>query len=417
MKRIGILGGTFNPIHVSHIMIALAAKDALCLDKVLVMPSKRPPHKENSGIASDTDRAAMTELAIRGLEGFELSRLELDRDSEYTYTSDTLKELAGLYPDSRFYFIIGGDSLEQFHTWHEPGEILKNCVLVATGRGSVDAAKIKAVIQKLKIMYSECSGSSAEGLPESSGGFVPEICYIQPPQTDLSSNLIRKLLSYDMSVCGMLHPEVESYIAEHGLYRNDEYERIKERLKGLLKPRRFEHTISVAKTAAKLALLHGEDPDRAYLAGLLHDCAKYLDDEAMLSEGELKCPDLDDFDRGSIQLIHAKLGAVYAKEQYGINDEEILRAIKHHTTGCPNMSLLEEIVYIADYTEPGRGRATTVKQQELEYARCLSTCDIKATMRYILKCTYDYLMSPENKYPVSPMTKKTYEFYEAMGNR
>ncbi|MCR5684299.1 MAG: nicotinate-nucleotide adenylyltransferase [Lachnospiraceae bacterium] len=399
MTKTGILGGTFNPIHISHLMIAKTAKEDLGLDRVLVMPSKRPPHKENKGIASDAQRLEMTGMAIRDLEGFELSTLETERESEYTYTSDTLKELKSIYPDDRFYFIIGGDSLEYFHTWHEPEVILRNCVLVATGRASVDGSRIKGRIRELTRQFSD-------------DGFVPEIIYVQPPQMDVSSYLIRKLISYDMPATGMLHREVERYIADNGLYLSEQFEAIKKSLEQKLKPSRYEHTLNVAKTAARLALIHGVDSDKAYLAGLLHDCAKYMDDETMLAEGEAKCPDLDEFDRGSIQLIHAKLGAVYAREQYGIDDTDILNSIRYHTTGRPDMSRLEEIIYIADYIEPGRSREDKARQQELELARSMATYDIKGTMRFILKCTYDYLNSPLNRYPISPMTLKAYDFYE-----
>ena len=119
MKRIGIMGGTFNPIHSVHLIMAQVAYHQFHLDKVLFMPSKHPPHKDNSVIISDEHRTRMIQLAIDGNSNFEFSDLELKREVT-TYTSDTLTYLTEKNPDTEYYFIIGGDSLEQLENWHKP---------------------------------------------------------------------------------------------------------------------------------------------------------------------------------------------------------------------------------------------------------------------------------------------------------
>ncbi|MBQ6037030.1 MAG: bis(5'-nucleosyl)-tetraphosphatase (symmetrical) YqeK [Lachnospiraceae bacterium] len=129
---------------------------------------------------------------------------------------------------------------------------------------------------------------------------------------------------------------------------------IKDRLKKTLKKKRYQHTIGVAETAKKLAEHYGEDPDRAYLAGLLHDCAKNVPKEERIALAESYGCELSSVEKRQTGLIHAKLGAAMAKKDFGVEDEEILSAIRCHTVGRPGMTLLEEIIFVADYIEPNR---------------------------------------------------------------
>ncbi|MCR5331426.1 MAG: nicotinate-nucleotide adenylyltransferase [Lachnospiraceae bacterium] len=399
MKRIGILGGTFNPIHISHILIARAAFNELALDRVIFMPSKNPPHKQDLDVASDDDRMNMVRFAIEDEPGFEASGLELNREG-LTYTSDTLKILNETYPEAKFYFIIGGDSLASFPHWHEPDQILRRCALVCVGRAITDNSLIRNKIAKIRTMFS-------------TGDFTPEIYFVNAPQSDISSYMIRKYISYDISILGLTKPAVSDYIFKTRLYRSSVYDEFMMKMESLLSPHRFTHVKNVAKTAVKLARTYNADMDKAYIAGLLHDCAKYLDDEQMLQVAEEYNIELEEVEKASLQLVHAKIGAVFAREVYGIEDEDILNAIRYHTTGRPNMSLLEKIIYIADYIEPGRKRDISDPQaaRMLELARSFASVDLDQTLKYILKETYDYLVN-KTDYAISDMTRKAYEFYK-----
>lgn len=398
MKRVGILGGTFNPIHISHLLIARAALNELSLEKVIFMPSKNPPHKQEDDVASDDDRMNMVRFAIEDEPGFEASGLELSREG-LTYTSDTLKILNDMYPDTKFYFIIGGDSLETFDQWHEPEMILKRCALVCTGRAGQESFYVRQRIQALRDKYT-------------TENFIPEIHYINSPKMDISSYLIRKYISFDISTLGMTKPSVSTYIFKTRLYRSSTYDELIMKMDSLLSPHRVAHVKNVAKTAVRLAQIYGADMDKAYIAGLLHDCAKYLDDDQMLEAAKEHNIELEEIEKTSIQLVHAKVGAVFAKEIYGIEDEDIINAIRYHTTGRPEMSLLEKIIYVADYIEPGRKRMAddpnAVKM--LERARSYATLDLDYALRYILKETYDYLVR-QTDYSISDMTRKAYEYY------
>ena len=137
---------------------------------------------------------------------------------------------------------------------------------------------------------------------------------------------------------------------------------IRKKLKKKLDTARYEHTLGVAYTAACLAMRYGADIQKAEVAGLLHDCAKCIPDEEKLQKCEKHHLPISDAERKNPSLLHAKLGAYYARQKYGITDEEILGAITWHTTGKPEMTLLEEIVFIADYIEPDRDRAPNLEE-------------------------------------------------------
>ena len=167
---------------------------------------------------------------------------------------------------------------------------------------------------------------------------------------------------------------------------------------------RFIHTLDVAATAANLAMCYGADLDKAEVAGLLHDCAKCMSLGKMLKVCDKAGTDLSEFEKNSVSLLHSKAGAVLAESRYGVRDEDTLNAIRFHTTGRPGMSLLEKIVFVADYIEPGRDSAPNLPQ-----VRKLAYESIDDCVLQILKDTLSYLATTGSA--VDPMTQKTYEYY------
>ena len=157
-------------------------------------------------------------------------------------------------------------------------------------------------------------------------------------------------------------------------------------LKIKLNEHRFQHTINVANTAKKMAEALGENPNKAYLAGLLHDCAKCNSDEENVKLCQNANVEITDIEYKNQYLLHAKAGAVVAHDKYHVNDEDILNSIKYHTTGRPDMSLLEKIIFTADYIEPSRD-----VQPNLKLLRDIAYKDIDKTMYIILRDTLDYL--------------------------
>lgn len=179
---------------------------------------------------------------------------------------------------------------------------------------------------------------------------------------------------------------------------------IEKQLKKELDKERFTHTMGVMYTAAALAMAHGADMNQALYAGLLHDCAKCIPNEEKLSLCEKYQISISDAERKSPSLLHAKLGAYFAKSIYGIEDEVILHAIKVHTTGEPGMNLLDKIIYIADYIEPNRDQAPN-----LTAIRKLAFRDLDKTMEKILSDTLQYLTEKGGE--IDPLTNETYQYF------
>ena len=177
-------------------------------------------------------------------------------------------------------------------------------------------------------------------------------------------------------------------------------------LKKKLTEKRFVHTIGVEYTAASLAFVWGEDLDRARTAALLHDNAKCMSAEDKLKKAKKLGFEITEADEANPDLLHGKIGAYYAKKKYGVDDPDILSAITYHTTGHPDMSLLDKIVFVADYIEPNRKPV-----RDMDIIRREAFADIDKCVIHILKNTLEYLQ--EKGYAIDDMTEKTYFFYVA----
>lgn len=183
------------------------------------------------------------------------------------------------------------------------------------------------------------------------------------------------------------------------------YKKLRKKVKDVMTKSRYEHTLGVEFTAASLAMRYEVDIEKAELAGLLHDCAKCIDSEDTLDDCMKYNIELTDVEKRNPFLIHSKLGAVHAKKLYGVDDEDIISAIRFHTTGKPDMTMLEKIIFIADYIEPGRDKAPNLKE-----IRKMSFVDIDEAMYMILKDTLDYLDKGEGE--KDELTRDTYLFYK-----
>lgn len=187
-------------------------------------------------------------------------------------------------------------------------------------------------------------------------------------------------------------------------------EQIKTKVKQVLKPTRYEHTLGVMYTAGALAMRYHEDMYNALFAGILHDCAKGFPESAILSLcNSFRIP-ITDVERKNPGLLHAKLGARLAQREYGISDDYILDAICYHTTGRPNMSLLDKIIYVADYIEPNRCEAPNLDEK-----RRLAFEDIDECPYAILEDTVAYLKQKDAV--IDPMTEETYLYYKKVLNK
>ncbi len=198
MKRLGLFGGTFNPIHLGHVGLALGAAKALELEKVLLMPAKTPPHKEAPDLAQGHHRLAMCRLAAQGHPVLQVSDLELRR-SQPSFTVTTLERLRELYPGTRLYLIIGGDMLLSFETWRRWQDILTLATLCAAPR---TPGQYQALAQNRPLF-------ARRGIP-----FI----LLQNPVLEMSSTQIRQNIRQRQSLDGLLDSRVAEYIARHRLY-------------------------------------------------------------------------------------------------------------------------------------------------------------------------------------------------------
>lgn len=388
IRKIGILGGTFDPIHNAHLMLGEMAYRQFGLDEVLFMPAKQPPHKMGKDISPVEARVTMVRMAIADKPYFSCSDFELGLPGK-SYTAQTLTALHELHPEAQYYFILGGDSLFALDEWYEPEVILEHAVILAAVREDHDLSDMK---QRIKY------------LTERFGGTI-ELLYT--PKMDLSASEIRERIQNDESISGLVPGIVETYIRQYGLYYEGKKAviRLKERLAKELSPQRYEHTLGVADTARRLAGIYGADAKKAYLIGLLHDCAKMYSDEELLALCEEKGLEITEAEKKAPYLLHAKYGAWLAENVYLVKDKEVCAAIASHTTGKPEMNLLEKIIFVADYLEPGRTKAP-----HLKVLRKLVETDIELTIVCILQDTLSYLK--DTGAAIDPMTEKTFRYYD-----
>lgn len=172
---------------------------------------------------------------------------------------------------------------------------------------------------------------------------------------------------------------------------------------------RYEHTLGVAYTAAALAMRYGASVENAQLAGLLHDCAKCLDDDKKIAICEKHNISITEVEKRNPFLLHAKAGSFLAMNKYKVHDSDVINAILNHTTGRPGMSLLEKIIFVADYIEPGRKKAPNLAE-----IREMAFISLDGAVVKILKDTLDYLKSTPGE--IDPMTQKTYDYYRELYN-
>lgn len=388
--RVGLLGGTFNPIHNGHIHMALAALKELNLDEIWLIPAGIPPHKDNIPGACRLDRINMCEIAARSYPDIKVKKIE-SYSLERNYTYKTLLYLTKEYPENELYFIIGEDSFYDFPKWAKPDVIISLATIVVCVRDELNASfslKFENYIRKFNL-DAKC--------------FV----LLQEEKLIASSTEIREAVTSG-NIPKELDSAVYSYIMEHHLYMShytlEDIEKAKAKLKEKLKKNRYTHTIGVMHTAASLAMAHSYPVEDAMMAGLLHDCAKYMSEEELLMECKKNKIAVTDAEKESPHLLHAKLGAFYACNKYNVNEDEILHAIEVHTTGCVNMNLLDKIIFVADYIEPNRNKAA-----HLNELRSLAFTDIDLTCCMILYDTINFLR--EKNDPIDETTYDTYEYF------
>ena len=359
MARIGIFGGSFNPPHLGHILAVREFREKLSLDRVLLIPAASPPHKTltaNSPAAEH--RLEMTRLAAADLPYAEVSDIELRREGA-SYTADTLDELRSAYPQDEFFLLMGTDMFLSFDTWYHPERIAAQATIAVAHRSADNAQQLQSCAQKLE-----------ENLNVNT-------VFVENEYLPHSSTSVRAMLAFQAAE-DYLDPAVLDYIQRNNLYfsRTDlkglSFDRLQEVSLCLHNRKRVPHVIGCSETAVRLARKYGADETDAKRAGILHDVTKALNAQEQLKLCDQYAMILNNFERLNPKLLHAKTGAVVAERVFGENPA-VCDAIRWHTTGKADMTVLEKIIYLADYMEPNRSfdgveELRRVTEQDLDEA-------------------------------------------------
>ena len=341
MKKdiIGIFGGTFNPPHLTHTALAKEFVKQIKPKKLLIFPCFMPPHKAMAnGSATPEDRLEMARLAFGGIGEAEVSDFELKRE-ESSYTYLTVEHLKTLYKDEELCLLMGYDNLFIFEKWRRFEYLLQNCRLVVADRGEGDDSKLNAQVERLEKLYSA------------------KITVLKTEKNAVSSSKIREALENGNEKDIPIDRKVLEYIKNRGLYgTGKEYDL--EAVSAALShqsPKRRTHTEGTKE--ASLAIAENHFPHlsktRVATAALLHDLTKELSFEEQLDLCSHYGIPLDDLEKRTGKLLHAKTGAYRARELFDV-DDGIFNAIMYHTTGKADMSPLEKILFLADFIEPNR---------------------------------------------------------------
>lgn len=341
MAKIGIYGGTFNPPHRGHMLAAAEAVRQLKLDKLLLVPDAIPPHKDGEEVLDGATRIELLRLSAMNIPNVEVSDLEISRGG-LSYTVDTLQALHEKYSEDKLFFLMGTDMFESFPTWYKPKEICKLATLAVLHR-SADKKRMDDMRDQAKRVEKTLKG---------------KVVFVENNFIPVSSTELRRMLVFQCAG-PLLEPAAMDYIREKGLYgvnadlKNLPVKELEAVVCRLLAQKRVAHVLGCRDSAVELAKFYGENPVDAERAGLLHDITKLLSPEQQL----ILCREygilLDDFSQNNPKILHACTGSAVAERIFGEN-ERVCSAIFWHTTGGANMSLLEKIIYTADYIEPNR---------------------------------------------------------------
>ena len=336
--KLGILGGSFNPVHLGHLFLADKALVSLKLDMVVLIPAYCSPFKlEVEGMESGADdRLAMLAAAVCGDARLSIDDCELRREG-ISYTVDTVEDIIARYmPSGKPTLIIGDDIAGEFPRWHKSEKLLKLADIVVARR----------------------LNSSVEEYPYTHRIIDNEVI-------NISSHDVRRKIKEGGDWRSLVPSGVSAIIEDRQLYgysrppsgedcTHENIMRIETAARQALSKERFLHSRNTALLARELCRRFGLDPLAGYLAGIAHDLAKQMDGKQMLELAEKDGGKISDIEKGKLNLLHGRAAAVLLKESFRVNNKDVLEAVAVHTLGSENMGPLAKVIYVADKTEVSR---------------------------------------------------------------
>lgn len=373
MKTV-IFGGAFDPPHLEHSRLTRFVIDKLQAKRLVIVPTYLPPHK-SGGFLSFDDRVALSKMAFSDCaDQVEVDTIEYDRAKsgyEHNYSWEVLPLLKEKYGE--IVYLIGGDSLEHFHTWVKPECVASVCPIAVVGRKGYDDVNEKIAQVRSKF----------------GGEFIP----IDFEGEEVSSSAIKTLLLLGKKPSG-ISDDVYNYITSKGLA--DKYRPWLEKLKEYQSAELYNHTENVVLRAVHLNSAHNlkQDYEKVFVSALLHDNAK----ERPSIDG-LNVPN----DSINTPVLHQFLGAEKAMRDFSVTDKDVLDSIRVHTTACGDMTTLQKLIYTADSTSYDR------QYEPIPALREIGDEDFEKGFLAVLKFTYDKLVKKGN--PIYPLTLEAVEYY------
>ena len=368
--RYAVLGGSFNPVHMGHLFLADTVLSKLDYGRVILVPAFQSPFKIRAEGASPEDRMEMLAASISGDPRLTIDDCEIRRQG-VSYTIDTIADIIARYrPEGKPALILGDDLASAFHKWRKPDAIAELADIII-------ARRIPA-------------GSPA-AFPYPSTALDNEIM-------DLSSRLVREKICRGENWRFLVPQGARQIIEDRRLYGftgdgdsalAEISSRLENEVRAVLNPARYSHSRNTALLARDLCRRFGADPQKGYLAGIVHDICKAQGEKELIRLAHHDGKGLSQLEKKKPGLLHARAAAVLMKEKYGITDREILEAIQLHTTGARDMGVLAKIVYIADKIEISR---TGVDPALRDMA---ASADLDAFFSAVLDNTVTYLRSRE----------------------
>jgi nicotinate-nucleotide adenylyltransferase len=343
--KLGILGGSFNPVHLGHLFLADTAIVTLKLDRLVMVPAHLSPFKlEAEGmenVSNSADRIDMLCAAVTGDSRIMIDDCEIRREG-VSYTIHTLEDIIERYClDGKPFLIIGDDIAGEFPEWRESEKILELADIVIARRINVSAADypFPHTIINNKVM-------------------------------NISSQTVRKKITEDKDWRSLVPSGARAIIEDRRLYGfNDTssdcsqavIERVETAVREAINPGRFLHSRNTAFMAQDLCRRFGLDPKAGYLAGIAHDLCKQLDPKLMMKLAKTDRMPISALEKSKPSLLHGRAAAVLLRERFCINNKDILEAVAFHTSGCEKMGDLAKVIYIADKTEVSRNVEPAIK--------------------------------------------------------
>lgn len=345
MNKIGIFGGSFDPIHLGHLLLAEQVRVETGLTQVIFVPANVSPFKQNTKSADAETRLAMVRLATESNPYFRVSDVEI-RKKGVSYTAETLRQFREEFgEETEICFITGTDAFMSIGSWKEAEYLLSGFSFAIGLRPGFEEESFDRLAGDLR------------------REFGTTVLKVYSPKVDISSSHIRELIDCGKSARYLLPDCVLNYVESKGLYRSGGIrQRIEAYIEGHLKPSRLLHTRGVVLEAAKLADRYGADGEKAQLCALFHDACR---------------------EAGNLE--HGVLAAQLMIQDYGIEDPDMINAVRYHTTGREGMSLLEKILYLADAIEPSRSYPGVEELRRAAYENLDGACllAMERSVRYV----------------------------------